>query len=66
MLEIMSPSGIGFKSTRPKKLQSTRRKLLINIVDKIVLKVEAEYIWLGVAIEPENRQIWHIYVKFDK
>ncbi len=38
-------------------MRSTRRKVQEYIVDETLLKIGSEYIWLWVAIEPENRQI---------
>lgn len=43
---------------RHKKMSSTRRnKISEYIVDETILQVGPEYIWLWVAIEPENGQI---------
>lgn len=42
---------------RPQKLKATRRRIREYVVDETMLKVGSEYIWLWVAIEPENRQI---------
>ena len=42
---------------KPQMMRSTRRKVQEYIVDETMLKVGSEYIWLWVAIEPENRQI---------
>ena len=42
---------------RPKKIKSRERRVSEYIVDETILKVNSEYIWLWVAIEPENRQI---------
>ena len=42
---------------RPQKLKATRRRIQEYVVDETMLKVGSEYIWLWVAIEPENRQI---------
>lgn len=42
---------------RPLKIQDRKRKILEYIVDETMLKVGSEYIWIWVAIEPENRQI---------
>ena len=44
---------------RHKKISSTRRRNKISeyIVDETILQVGPEYIWLWVAIKPENRQI---------
>ncbi len=37
---------------------STRRKNIFKfIVDETLIKVRSNYVWLGVSIEPKNRQI---------
>ena len=46
---------------RPQKLKATRR-IQEYVVDEIMLKVGSEYIWLWVAIEPENRQILALFL----
>ncbi|WP_415309613.1 DDE-type integrase/transposase/recombinase [Candidatus Nitrosocosmicus sp. FF01] len=51
---------------QPKKLQSTRRKVLEYIVDETMLKVGSELIWLWVAIEPDNRQILALSVSKER
>ncbi len=42
---------------RPQKLSHCRRRVLEYLVDETLIKVGSEYIWLWVAIEPENREI---------
>src|SRR5215210_6018767 len=42
---------------RPQKLSYCRRRILEYLVDETLIKVGSEYIWLWVAIEPENREI---------
>ena len=42
----------------PRRISSTRRKKIQEyIVDETILQVGPQYIWLWVAIEPENGQI---------
>jgi putative transposase len=41
----------------PRKILSKRKRISEFIIDETLLKVGFEYIWLWVAIEPENRQI---------
>ena len=41
----------------PKKISSKRKRISEFIIDETLLKVGSEFIWLWVAIEPENRQI---------
>ncbi len=42
---------------QPRRMSSKRKSISEYIVDETLLKVGSEYIWLWVAIEPENRQI---------
>ena len=41
----------------PKKISSKSKRISEFIIDETLLKVGFEFIWLWVAIEPENRQI---------
>ena len=41
----------------PRKISTKRKRISEFIVDETLLKVCSEYIWLWVAIEPQNRQI---------
>ena len=50
----------------PRKISSKRKKIGEYIVDETLLKVGPEYIWLWVAIEPENRQILALYVSLER
>jgi putative transposase len=49
--------GIGFRNTHPIKISSKRKRISEYVVDETMLKVGSEYIWLWIAIEPENKQI---------
>ena len=42
---------------RPQLIKTKRRKIIELIVDETLLKVGSEYVWLWIAIEPENKQI---------
>jgi putative transposase len=42
---------------KPLKIQARKRKILEYIVDETLIKIGSKYIWIWVAIEPENRQI---------
>jgi putative transposase len=42
---------------KPLKIRVRKRKILEYIVDETLIKIGSEYIWIWVAIEPENRQI---------
>jgi putative transposase len=39
------------------RISSKRKKISEYIVDETILKIGSEYIWLWMAIEPENKQI---------
>jgi putative transposase len=41
----------------PRKILSKRKRISEFIIDETLLKVGFEFIWLWVAIEPENKQI---------
>ena len=41
----------------PKRISSKRKRISEYIVDETLIKAGSQYIWLWVAIEPENRQI---------
>ena len=41
----------------PRKIISKRKRISEHVIDETILKVGSEYIWLWIAIEPENRQI---------
>ena len=49
--------GTGFKSTIHKSCHIVGGKYQSIVVDETMIKVGSEYIWLWVAIEPENREI---------
>ena len=42
---------------RPQRIFIRSKKISEYIVDETLLKVGSEYIWLWIAIEPENKQI---------
>jgi len=42
---------------KPQRRSSRRRKISEYIVDETLIKVGSEYVWLWVAIEPNNRQV---------
>ncbi|WP_458720072.1 hypothetical protein [Candidatus Nitrosocosmicus sp. R] len=46
----------------PKKILSKRKRISEFIIDETLLKVGFEFIWLWVAIEPENRQILALFL----
>ena len=46
----------------PRKIISRKRRISEFIVDETLLKVGSEYVWLWVAIEPENRQILALFL----
>jgi putative transposase len=42
---------------KPEEILTKRKKIDEYIIDETLIKVGSEFIWLWVAIEPENRQI---------
>lgn len=53
----MFPSGIGFKSIMLEEFHPKEKEFQNLLFDETLLKVGSEFIWLWVAIEPQNRQI---------
>src|SRR3954447_26370997 len=51
---------------KPQKIKSERKKVSEYIVDETMLKVGSKYIWLWIAIEPENKQILALYVSKER
>ena len=51
---------------KPQKIKSKRKKVSEYIVDETMLKVGSAYIWLWIAIEPENKQILASYVSKER
>ncbi len=45
------------RAYNPLKVSSKRKIILEYVIDETLLKVGSDYIWLWIAIEPENRQI---------
>ncbi len=45
---------------------SSKRKRISEYVAETILKVGSEYIWLWIAIEPENKQILALFAKISK
>jgi len=46
----------------PKKISSSKRKILEFIVDETIIKVGSEYIWLWITIEPKNKEILAVFL----
>ena len=42
---------------KPEMVSAHRKKILEYIIDETLIKVGSEFVWLWVAIEPQNRQI---------
>jgi len=51
---------------KPQKISSKRKRISEFIIDKTLVKVGPEYIWLWVTIEPENRQILALTVSKER
>ena len=50
----------------PRKILSKRKRISEFIIDETLLKVGFEFIWLWVAIEPENRQILSLSISKER
>jgi putative transposase len=50
----------------PRKILSKRKRISEFIIDETLLKVGFEFIWLWVAIEPENKQILALTVSRER
>ncbi len=42
---------------KPQKISSRRKRISEFIIDETMIKIGSDYIWLWVAIEPENKEI---------
>ncbi|MDR4490478.1 MAG: DDE-type integrase/transposase/recombinase [Candidatus Nitrosocosmicus sp.] len=51
---------------KPLKIRVRKRKILEYIVDETLIKIGSEYIWIWVAIEPENRQILSLSISKER
>lgn len=51
---------------QPQRLLSKKKKIAELIVDETLIKVGTDYIWLWVAIEPENRQILAVTISKER
>lgn len=51
---------------KPQRLLSKSKKIAEFIVDETLIKVGSEYIWLWIAIEPENREILAITISKER
>lgn len=49
-----------------KKITSKRKKIDKHIVDETLIKVGLDYIWLWIAIEPENRRILAVNISKER
>ena len=50
----------------PQRLSSKSRRISEFIIDETLFKVGSEYVWLWVAIEPENRQILSLSISKER
>ncbi|KAA2281217.1 DDE-type integrase/transposase/recombinase [Candidatus Nitrosocosmicus agrestis] len=51
---------------KPLKIRVRKRKILEYIVDETLIMIGSEYIWIWVAIEPENRQILSLSISKER
>ncbi len=47
---------------KPRKISANKKKISEYIIDETVIKVEPEYIWIRVAIEPNSKKILGISI----
>ena len=51
---------------RPKRILTKRKKINEFIIDETLIRIGSQYVWLWVAIEPENKQILHVNMSFER
>jgi putative transposase len=51
---------------KPEEILSKRKKIVEYIIDETLIKVNSEFIWLWVAIEPENREILAVTISKER
>ena len=62
----MYQSGIGYKSINPKKMFERKRKSRYSSLNKHLIKIGSELIWLWVAIELESKEILGISISKER
>ena len=50
----------------PQRISSKSKRISEFIIDETLFKVGSEYVWLGVAIEPTNRQILSLSISKER
>jgi putative transposase len=50
----------------PQKVSTKRKRMTEYIIDETLIKVGSEYMWLWVAVEPENRQILSLSISKER
>lgn len=51
---------------QPEEILSKRKKIVEYIIDETLIKVGSEFIWIWIAIEPENREILAVTVSKER
>ncbi len=51
---------------KPKKISPKKKKIDEYILDETIVKVGSKYIWLWVAIEPENKEILRLSISKER
>ncbi|MBA3977847.1 MAG: IS6 family transposase [Nitrosopumilus sp.] len=51
---------------KPKKLSNKRKRIEEYIIDETIIKVGSDYMWLWIAIEPEDREILGINISLER
>ena len=64
--EVMLQSGSGFKDINPRKLLRKRKRISEFIIDETLIKIGPTYMWIWVAIEPENKQILAVTISKER
>ncbi len=51
---------------KPKRIITKRKKIDEFIIDETLIKIGSQYVWLWVAIEPNNKQILQMDMSFER
>ena len=65
-LDLLAKKWKWIQKYHPRKILSKRKRISEFIIDETLVKVGFEFIWLWVAIEPENRQILSLSISKER
>jgi len=51
---------------KPEKISLKKKKILEYIIDKTIIKVGLEYVWLWVIIEPKHKEIQSFHLSKER